>query len=296
MSAVFALLCWAGCTPGSGTGAVTGDIFLAECSGNHDSLSCLTGSAADCVAPDGSSDPAAQLQCLVAQTRCSQFHLDLRPQFFAGEPIEDPSATGTQRNRLLIRIQRLGKRPEFDDVLMFDVHDQFEVARCLRQRTRSDGSPDWDPRACAQVGDDVYVRVGPGEFVRASLTLVNSCGSIPLVGTPSIDSRYKAAPEPVWAGPGPNDSWVVFSTFGSAMQRSKLPSERDPVPDDFKLLFGDTIDGKSFRLQIEDDRVLEAQLLGPLFQGPIPESRINGVVEGQFHFDLQRSSSAQAYP
>jgi hypothetical protein len=68
---------------------------------------------------------------------------DLAPSFFAGDPIDDLSS-GTNMNRLVIRMQRTGQATEFNDVLFFQVDNSYEVARCVRGATVN-GVPDIEP-------------------------------------------------------------------------------------------------------------------------------------------------------
>ncbi len=110
-----------GCTVGSGSGSVTGDIYVLGCFPNG-------GNYGD--GPD------------------AQRFFDLQPTFFAGEPTEEIGGVVVPQaaNLLTIRVQRNGNRIEINDTLYFDVLNSYEVARCVRGRTKNGGEPDWDPR------------------------------------------------------------------------------------------------------------------------------------------------------
>ena len=102
-----------GCTVGSGSGSAMGPLWVLGCN-------------------QGSNFGTQQAQ------EC----FNLEPAFFAGDPIDDLT-TGTNMNRLVIRMQRTGQATEYNDVLYFQVDNSFEVARCVRGRV-TNGMQDVD--------------------------------------------------------------------------------------------------------------------------------------------------------
>jgi hypothetical protein len=258
---------------------------------------------------------------------------DLRPTFFAGQPIEDicparSSCPAAHTNRLLIRLQRTGNQVENNDTLYFDVQNALEVARCVRGRT-TNGVANWDTRMVgnpdgtltnlpwcdwnapagdggtavdAGAGDDAgavddggagavadagTVDAGPvtmtaararinlstQDFVRASFTPLHTCAAAKLVGV---------------ALPG---SWIEFIDFGSSALPNVASAARDEVGADFKVDFGERLHA-SFHVELGDQRVANAQKN----RDALPSSRISGVFDGAFDFDLQRGRAAQPFP
>ncbi|MDB4981735.1 MAG: hypothetical protein JWM82_2487 [Myxococcales bacterium] len=278
-----------GCTVGNGSGTASGSLKVLGCDEN-DSLK------------DGQA-------------------YELRPTFFAGEPIEDicparSKCPGAHTNRLLIRMQRTGNQVENNDTLYFDVQNALEVARCVRGRT-ANGAGDWDTRKVtnadgsssnlpwcdwgagaadagavddAGVGTDdaagdaattpvvmtaerARINLSTEDYVRASFSPLHTCVAARLVGV---------------ALPG---SWIEFADFGSAVQTSKTPDARDAVGTDFKVDFGERLHA-TFHLELGDQRVTNAQKV----RDAVPSSRISGILDGSFDFDLQRGRAAQPFP
>jgi len=274
-----------GCAVGSGSGAADGMVYEVGCGK-------LGGAVGDLVP------------------------YSLKPVFFAGEPIEDLNVTSpTHMNQLRIRMQDNGLAIQYADVLGFDVENSYEVARCLRGRV-TNGQPDWnvtetlpdgtrtwwcdwsgtavtdggpvDASAIVPGGPDgglvldggVSIQTGaprihltPYTDIRSSLATLSTCGITNVVGVAA-------------------DGWIQFSNFGSAEQPGKPPEERDPVPGNFVIQYGDRMRA-SFYVVLTDQAIIGAKEQNL----PPPETQqIGGWLSGYFDFDLERGRSAQPFP
>jgi hypothetical protein len=278
-----------GCTVGSGAGSASGPLWVQGCEGTQTA-------------------PAA---------------FDLHPTFFAGDPIDDPSQV-TSVNRLLIRMQRTGQAIEINDTLYFDVENSYEIARCVRGRTLPDGSGDFDmtnmglgpwcdplaagvtdggapdaagtldagavgdagagpiPASCGFRAGLAAIRITSQGYLQSSLQLLASC---PLdVFTATGTSVVGHA----------DVGWIQFLDFGTAAQADRPAAERDPVPTDFKVNYGERLHATFCNVHMADDRVLSAQQTQPA--GPIPAPLLDGTLNGNFDFDLVRGRAAQPFP
>jgi hypothetical protein len=268
------------CSVGSGVGAASGDVYVYGCSSNGD-----------------------------FGTQKEPVHYDLKPTFFAGEPIDDlreyGSGTEIRNNRLIIRLQSSGKQIEYTDVLTFDVAISYEVARCVRGRVdTSTGTPinDWGPD-CYRASDD-----GPGRMrlqwdssVRASLTLKSTCpvtiskmeyaNLVADAVSAPVPQSYATAPRPS-VSDGNWDSWIEFKELGGASQYNRTPDKRDQVKPDYRVAYGDRIYATAFSLTLIDDGVVNAAMNNL----PKPDSSIGGTMQGWFDFDLRRGQGAQSFP
>jgi hypothetical protein len=263
----------AGCGVGDGTGSAKGDLFMLGCLDGHD---------------------------FGSPTMPQPW--DLQPTYFVGEPIEDiadPSDAKAAMNELIIRLQRNGNALEITDTLYFDVPNSAEVAKCLRGRTVN-GVGDWDmttgtvdpvdathppwcmaPVAVADGGTGFpRIRLVPSGPVRSSFTPLGYCVST--MHPPAIVSITGVAA----------DGYIDFLDFGGAMQNGKSPDMRDPIPNDFKVNFGERLNA-NFSFTMGDDRVLTAI---KLMVNPPPDPTIGGTMAGNFDFDLQRGQGAQTFP
>jgi len=273
----------AACSIGKGVGAASGTIYEYGCNKNGDYCS-----------PDG-----------VCGTVANPASYDLKPSYFAGEPIDDlrefSPGSEVMSNRLIIRLQRSGKQIELNDVLTFDVSSSYEVARCVRGRVDSaTGTNDWDEANCYRASD-----TGPGRLrvqydspVHAALTLKSTCTANMVASAISspVPLSYDTAVAPVVAN-GNWDSWVEFQEFGSAGQNNLAPSERDPIGTKFRTDFGERIYASSFYLTLIDDNVVNAAI----YTRPKPDPQMGGTLggdptTGRFDFDLQRGQGAQFFP
>lgn len=273
------------CSVGKGVGAASGTLYAYGCSKNGDY--CPKGPP-DCAKEDNPQP------------------YDLKPSFFAGEPIDDlrefSSGSEIMRNRLIIRLQSSGKQIEQNDVLTFDVVSSYEVARCVRGRVDPITSQnDWDPNDCYRASDD-----GPGRMrlqydssVRATLNLKATCTNnlvADAISEDPVPASYVTSTTPVvtdgnWA------SWVEFQEFGSASQNGRVPTDRERVGNKFRIELGDRIYATQFKLTLIDDGVVNAAISSL----PRPPSMIGGTMggdpsTGRFDFDLQRGQGAQFFP
>jgi hypothetical protein len=262
-----------GCTVGSGSGAASGPLWI---------VGCLEGDNF------GSPPPGAPRE------------FDLKPTFFAGEPIED-IGDGPRINRLIIRMQRNGNGIEANDTLYFDMPDSGKVARCIRGRTVG-GVPDYDatttgtlpptdPNDPNAVGDPwcqwspgaAFPRINilPDGPVRVALAPLRTCGS------PSQPPAFVNVVGDAFRG------WIEFEYFSGA-QQPELPSEeRGAFDDDFKVGFGQRLAATFHIEELVDHRVIIAIREDDL----LPQaSRIGGTLDGYFDFNLERGRAAQTFP
>ena len=274
-----------GCSVGKGVGAASGSLFEYGCSKDGDY----------CSAPK------------VCGTETIPVAFDLKPTFFAGEPIDDlrqlNPGSAIMNNRLTVRLQRSGKQIEQNDVLTFDITTSYEVARCVRGRIDKDtGAKDWDEANCYRdpTNDKALgrMRVQFDSPVRAGLALKATCTANLVASAVSapVPLNYTSTPNPVvtdgsWA------SWVEFEQFGTAAQGDTPPTEREAVKNTFRIELGQRIYATSFSLTLVDDEVVNAAIKNL----PKPVSRIGGTLggsptTGRFDFDLQRGQGAQFFP
>jgi hypothetical protein len=240
----------AGCTVGDGVGQASGQLYVKGCNKN------------------GDWGEPGMLRAY-----------DLRPEFYAGEPIEDIKQDGS-RNRIVIRLQDSGKSLEANDFLQFDVVNSYQVALCLR------GMIDEATRAFCYFAPGATwprLRVGPNLPIRASLALHETCPLATLVGTARdgdgarIDTVVPLAPE-MWR------SWIELSEFGTARNRDVSPT--------FRVEFNERLRAENFHVELIDDRVIEAERL----REPLPIPDLLGVLDGNFDFELERGQGAQTFP
>jgi hypothetical protein len=245
-----------GCVAGPGDGAAAGPMYMLDCQSNGDI-----------------GTPAMPLR------------FDLKPSFFAGEPIQGVGMVGYKVNRLIIRLQATGRRKEVNDVLSFDIPSVQEVARCVRGRVDTSSGqsvPDYDAANCFQGPDGPVLRIGPDALVRAFFSPNATCTKA-LTAT-GVSTRRT-----------PNDgnweSWIRFAEFGTAAA-SGPPETRPPVVNDFKVDFDQRLRAPAFKLALVDFTGL------PLPYGstvPTPP-QIGGEMDGFFDFLLKRGQGAQTFP
>jgi hypothetical protein len=271
-----------GCSIGKGVGAASGSIYELGCNKNGDYGQ----------TPDGGG------------TMDNPVPYDLKPTYFAGEPIDDlrEQSAGTEimSNSLTIRLQRSGKQIELNDVLTFDVSSSYEVARCVRGCVGSKPGCGWDETNCYRASD-----TGPGRMrvqydsdVHAALTLKSSC-TANLVGSAisrPVPLSYANTPAPVVAN-GAWDSWVELQEFGTASQANLAPQDRAGIDPKFRVDYGERVYASSFYLTLIDDQVVSAAINNL----PQPEPQMGGTLggdptTGRFDFDVQRGQGAQFFP
>lgn len=259
-AAAFGVL--AGCNVGEGSGHASGELYVLGCKNSGDL---------------GSREAPAPY--------------DLKPRFFAGDPINDPvrmSTTTERDNGLIVRLQPSGTRPELNDLLLFNFPNLWEAARCVRGRlmmTDAGPVPDYDVRNChwPTGGGLPRLRVSPDAWVTADLIPRVTC-------TKNVVLTAVAAARP--ENDGRWESWIEFEDFGSALMLDVPPSERPAVARNFKIAFGERVHARMFVLSLEDDQVIEAARRND----PIPPPEAGGRVQGFFDFDLERGLGAQTFP
>lgn len=233
-----------GCGIGEGKGEVKGTLHITGCFGEGDDLS----------------DVKA---------------FDLKPSFFAGEPIDDPSGVGNA-DQVRLRIQSSGASVENADALVVDVTNVAQVAAQLGQWIDVYAAGDATPASGSQ-------QVGP---VRISLNLMRTCAR----RVPSVDQWSLAADtEPPYATTGIH-SKVRFTKLGSRGCVVDENGVHDCEATDggpFTVGFGGEIRAE-FDLQLVDPR--------PRYLGPEYPALGAGHVVGYFEFTLRRGRVAQAFP
>jgi len=268
-----------GCTVGQGNGSVAGELFVLGCTRGGDY--CSGG---------------------LCGTEASPAPFDLKPGFFAGEPIDDPrlgqQGTLIPSNRLLIRLQRSGVQQDLNDVLTFDIPDSYEVARCLRGRKVRDGSgailPDWDPSVCERPNDagPARVRIHPDAKIHASLSPWSTCSSN-IVAMASAQTLANLRVDPTGAQPNPWESWIDLQEFGEAAENATAdPLLRKPIDRQFRIRLGQRVQATAFQLLLLDSHVLSAIEEAE----PLPPPIVGGFLTGYFDFDLARGQGAQTIP
>jgi hypothetical protein len=292
-----------GCSVGKGVGAAKGDIFELGCSKNGDY--CYAPGVCGTADPDGgTADPDGG----TASSGGGPVPYDLKPTFFAGEPIDDlrqvNPGSAIMNNRLIIRLQRSGKQIELNDVLTFDITSSYEVARCVRGRIDKDtGAKDWDETNCYRdpTNDKApgRVRVNFDSPVHASLALMATCTANLVADAVSfvpVPLNYNATPNPVvtdgsWA------SWVEFQEFGTAAQVDKDPISRSKVENTFHIEISQRIYATTFVLTLQDDAVVTAAIKNLPKQAPNIGGTLGGdATTGRFDFDVERGQGAQFFP
>ncbi len=266
-SGLFCVVLATGCTVGSGSGAISGPVFIEDCKD--------------------------------LGTRAEPKEFNLKPSFFAGEPIEDIRESGTRTNRLVIRLQRGGGSIEANDGVFFDIVDLYQVARCLRGREimNADGTlvPDYDPEICfVRDGVPPRIRVGATDFVRASFIPAHSCNQhgedAPVVVGTAVSCTGPNGCQNVAGGGW--ESWIEFESFGSARQADRAPVDRDPIRKDFTIDFDQRLRASHLELRLEDDRVVNAGT----GKAAAVVGKIGGTLSGWFDFDLERGRATQTFP
>jgi len=298
-----------GCSVGKGVGAAKGDIFELGCSKNGDY--CYAPGVCGTADPDGgTADPDGG-----TASSGGPVPYDLKPTFFAGEPIDDlrqvNPGNAIMNNRLIIRLQRSGKQIELNDVLTFDITSSYEVARCVRGRLKLDPKTslyvnDWDEANCYRDPTDPKapgrLRVNYDSPVHASLALMATCTAnlvAQAVSFVPVPLNYTATPNPVvtdgsWA------SWVEFQEFGTAAQVDQAPSDRVAINGAFHVELGERIYATTFALTLVDQTVVNAAI-NNLPKPSSPNGNVGGTLggdptTGRFDFPLERGQGAQFFP
>ena len=218
----------------------------------------------------------------------------MNPNFFVGQPIDaDPiHAPGFPANQMVIRIQNSPERLESADALQFWILDSSEVARCMRGRMNSDGTPDWDPTLCdrspASVGSSGEGRLFVGmtsETVRSFFSLKASCPKAYISADALGSCIDGSCPLDLCPGHG---SWISFDQYG------EVPADLSvPISPGFTVNFGENISASAFHVELCDVATVLAARDKII---PVPKPAIVGTLDGQFEFDLERGQAAQPFP
>jgi hypothetical protein len=233
-----------GCGIGDGKGEVKGTLHITGCFGEGDDLN-------------------------------NRKAFDLRPSFFAGEPIDDPSSV-RNADQVRLRIQSSGASVENADALVVEVINVEQVAARLGQWIDVYAAGDASPVAGTEP-------VGP---VRISLNLMRTCGR----RFPLVDQWSLAA-----------DTDADYATTGihSKIRFTKLGS-RDCTVDENGVHDCEATDGGPFTVgfggEIRAEFDLELVDPRPQYLGPEYPALGAGHVVGYFEFTLRRGRVAQAFP
>lgn len=242
---------------------------------------------------------------------------DLKPTFFAGQPIEDycpppGNCSGERTNRLIIRMQRFGRSVQVDDTLFVDIENSVKVARCIRGQVKG-GEQIWDHRNVLNpdgTPTDIPfcdwswgVAAADGGVQDGGVT-DGGAGVAPLMTAPrarihlsTLDyvratlMPLESCNEQRLAGVALPGSYIEFEDFGTAAQSDLPPDQRTAIGDDFKVLFGERLRA-TFHLELDDQRVTTAKHERDL----VPIANLAGVIDGYFDFDLDRTRAAQPFP
>jgi hypothetical protein len=255
---------------------------------------------------------------------------DLAPSFFAGEPIEDicplpGPCDAPHTNRLVIRMQHTANRPvEVNDTLYFDIQNALKVAQCVRGSTKGGkanfdtrlvtapdgtlipGLPwcDWTSGGTPADAGTAMPADGGAAMPADGGVAMPADGGIPPMTAPmarinlSTQDYVRASLVPLFTctetlvtGVALPGSWIDFQDFGEAAQ-PQIPADMREKPDnDFKVEFGQRLRAR-FHLVLEDQHVVDSIRT----RMAIPDSKISGVLDGWFDFDLERGRAAQPFP
>jgi hypothetical protein len=287
-----ALAAFGGCSVGSGSGSITGPLFV---------VSCIP-------TPDGGYGVAPA-------------PYDLAPTFFTGSPVDDLMRGPGAMNKLYIDLASSGLLQRYTDGLEFLVQNSYEVARCVRGRTVN-GQPDYlvnaplpltlataanptpttlwcdwtgmafsdggAPDAATPGAPDASVSLDGGMSMTASAPRIHL--------TPYTDIRpslwlFKSCPDVNNVGAG-IDGWIQFQSFGGAEETDHPPDQRAAVLPDFVITDGDRLRA-SFHVVIGDPRFVTAVQYGT---APPTAPLIGGALDGYFDFDFARGRALQPFP
>jgi hypothetical protein len=233
-----------GCGIGEGKGEVKGTLHMTGCIGEGDDLN-------------------------------ARETFDLKPSFFAGEPIDDPSGTG-YADQLRLRIQSSGASVENADALVVEVINVSQVAARLGEWIDVYAAGDNSPTAGVE-------QVGP---VRISLNLMRRCSrQFPKV----VQWSLAADTDPDYSATGVH-STIRFTKLGSRACEVDDAGVHDCEATDggpYAVGFGGKIRAE-FDLQLVDPR--------PEYLGAEYPSLGAGHIVGYFEFTLRRGRVAQAFP
>lgn len=251
----------AACSSENGTGSLMGTLDVPACDFNHVNDTFIPRSLAE-VAPD----------LLTAKTNWN---------YFVGQPFDAPGPkfpADHPQNQIILRMQNRSGGWDAANTLFFWVLDSYEVGRCLRGLTPSNGIPDWDQAACDRSTGEGRMLIGTqGELVTSHFALQDSCPSAGLVGQALGTCDQGGCPDlAVCPGRG---SWISFSLFGA------LPDEKTALlSPDFKVNLGDHIAASAFHVELCDQNTVQAVETNLI---PVPVPAIRGTLDGSFSFKLE---------
>lgn len=203
--------------------------------------------------------------------------------FFVGQPLDAPGPkfpADHPQNQIKIRMQNRSGGWEAANALFFWVLDSYEVARCMRGLTASDGTPDWDQAACDRSTGQGRMLIGTqGELVTSHFVSQESCDGAGLVAEAlgACDKAGSTCPQ-VTVCPG-RGSWISFDLRGDPTAK---------LSPDFKFNLGDTIAAPAFHVELCDETTIKAVETNTV---PIPPPAIRGTLEGSFSFVLESGVS-----
>ena len=199
---------------------------------------------------------------------------DLHPAFFAGEPIDDPTAVGGL-DQIRIRIQSSGANVQNADALVVDVVNVGQVAAQLGQWIDVYAAGNAHPQGTE-----------PTSPVRVSLDLLRTCGRL----WPSLDQWSLVADTDADYSTTGVHSQIRFTKLGGRSCEVDETGGYDCESSDggaYQVDFGGEIRAE-FDLQLVDPR--------PKYLSPDYPSLGAGHVVGYFDFTLRRGRVAQAFP
>ena len=229
---------------------------------------------------------------------------DLKPTFFAGEPIEDIAGI-PPNNRLIISMRRNGNSVEINDTLYFDIRNSAQIARCIRGRTVN-GVPDWDtssgmlvpgwyggrraPRAAVVHAARHHGRAASDSSgsLRARRGVVLAAGDLPLDRhAPTRDRcRHRSGERRL------HHLQQLRRRGAGSVRPTSRPTRANRFDDDFKVAYDEQLQA-TFQFTVEDERVAAA--MRDMVVPPSPPV-IGGMLSGNFDFDLKRGRAAQTFP
>ena len=201
------------------------------------SVAVLAASAGGCGIGEGSGSAQGPLWILGCRdgdplgTPDKPMGFDLKPTFFAGEPIEDIAGIPPS-NRLIISMRRNGNSVEINDTLYFDIRNSAQIARCIRGRTVN-GVPDWDTSSGMLAPDGTVATVPPALPWCMQPATMDGLPQIRLVpfgpvavsfaplATCHVSDSAMHPPAIVAVNGVANDGYITFSNFGSAVQSDR---------------------------------------------------------------------------
>ena len=206
---------------------------------------------------------------------------DLRPTFFAGEPIEDIKKDGG-RNRIVIRAAELGQEHRGQRRPAVRHRQQLPGGPLRARQVRQ---PEISTPSAHRPAGQAWprMRIGPNLPIRVSLALRETCPYATL-SAPHATARGRPSTASSPLPPEQWRSWIELSEFGSA--RSRDPARH------FRVDFNERLHRPE--LPRRPDRRPrgrgEAAARAPARAGA------HRHLDGNFDFELERGQGAQTFP